>query len=497
MISIRNMSLSFSGQILFDDVSFNINPGDKIGLVGRNGSGKTTFLSMLNKDIEPDDGVVVLPKYYTTGYVKQHLEFTKEMVLEEACLGLGPDEQHDEWRVEKLLLGLGFSEDDFYRDPQNLSGGFQIRLNLVKMLTGNPNMLLLDEPTNYLDIGSVRWLTDFLKSWREELIIISHDRHFMDSITNHTVAIHRSKVKKIRGSSVDVYSKITEEEEIHEKTRLNLEKKEKKTRVFIDTFKSKATLAKLVQSRIKALEKSEKLEKLSHIKNLAFSFNEAEFQAKTLMTINNLCFKYDKTSYNLIHKFNLSIDKQDKICVIGKNGIGKSTLLKLLSGLLPPDSGGINLHNAARVGYFEQTNISSLNPKNTIETELLSCDPSSNREKVRKICGSMMFSGDLALKKISFLSGGEKSRVLLSKILLTPANLLLLDEPTHHLDMESCDVLVEAIEIFNGAAIIVTHNETFLHLLATKLIVFGPSGISIFNGTYQEFLDSRFSKDFY
>jgi ATP-binding cassette, subfamily F, member 3 len=497
MISIRNISLSFGDQVLFDDVSFNINPGDKIGLVGRNGSGKTTLFSMLNQELEPDAGAVSLPKNYTLGYVKQHLEFTKEMVLEEACLGLGPDEQYDEWRVEKLLLGLGFSEDDFYRDPQELSGGFQIRLNLVKVLAGNPDMLLLDEPTNYLDIGSVRWLTEFLKAWRNELIIISHDRRFMDNIANHTVAIHRSKVKKIRGSSVDIYSKITEEEEIFEKTRLNQEKKEKKTRVFIDTFKSKANLAKLVQSRIKALERSEKLEKLADIQNLAFYFNEAEFKAKTLMRVNDLSFKYDKMSHNLIHKLNLSIDRHDKICVIGKNGIGKSTLLRLLYGLLEPVSGEVNLHNAARVGYFGQTNISTLNPGNTIEEELLGCDPSSNREKVRKICGSMMFSGDAALKKNSFLSGGEKSRVLLSKILLTPTNLLFLDEPTHHLDMESCDVLVEAVEGFSGAAVIVTHSETFLHLLATKLIVFGSSGIFVFGGTYKEFLGSSASQGFY
>ncbi len=490
MIAIRNMSLSFGDQVIFDNISFNINPGEKTGLVGRNGAGKTTLFSILTREMDPDKGDVSLPKNYIIGYVKQHLEFTREMVLEEACLGLGPDEQYEEWRVEKLLLGLGFTEDDFYRAPEELSGGFQIRLNLVKVLAANPDMLLLDEPTNYLDIGSVRWLTDFLKAWKSELIIISHDRHFMDSITNHTVAIHRSRIKKIRGSSIDIYSKIEEEEEIHEKTRLNKEKKEKKTRDFIDTFKSKANLARLVQSRIKALEKSEKLEKLTSIKDLAFSFNEADFQAKSPLEVTDLCFKYDKCQHNIIHRFNLYVDKKDKICVIGKNGIGKSTLLKLLAGSLEPDSGVIRLHRATKAGYFGQTNISVLELSNTIEKELLNCDPCSNQEKVRRICGSMMFSGDLALKKISCLSGGEKSRVLLSRILLTPANLLLLDEPDHHLDMESCDALIEALEIFNGASIIVTHNEAFLHLLATKLIVFGPDGISVFNGTYQEYLDS-------
>ncbi len=489
MITVKDLHLAFGTQNIFDGITFNINKGDKIGLVGRNGSGKTTLFSLLNKEIMPDKGLVSIPKNYSIGYVKQHLEFTENTVLGEGCLGLRPDEQHNEWIVEKLLLGLGFTDDDLYRDPLELSGGFQIRLNLVKSLAYEPNMLLLDEPTNYLDIASVRWLIGFLKSWPDELIIISHDRHFMDSISNHTMAIHRQNIKKIRGSSIDIYTKIEEEEEIYEKTRINQEKKEKKTRVFIDTFRSKASLAKLVQSRIKALEKSQKLEKIEQIKNLEFKFNEAEFHAKTLMQVKDLHFSYGPDLPLLIRKFNITVEKHDRICVIGKNGIGKSTLLKLLYGILEPNNGEIKMHPSAKIGYFGQTNIATLNPEFTIEEELTACNPEINRENIRRICGSMMFSGDVALKRISFLSGGEKSRVLLGKILLTPANLLLLDEPTHHLDMESCDSLVEAIEVFNGASIIVTHDENFLHLLATKLIVFDEKGISVFPGSYQDFLD--------
>jgi len=480
MITIKDLHLSFGVQNIFNGITFNINKGDKIGLVGRNGSGKTTLFSLLNKELNPDKGLVSIPKNYLIGYVKQHLEFSKNTVLEEGCMGLKPDEQYNEWIVEKLLIGLGFTEEDFYRDPLELSGGYQIRLNLVKALAFEPN---------YLDIASVRWLIGFLKSWRDEFIIISHDRHFMDSVTNHTVAINRQNIKKIKGSSIDVYSKIEEEEEIYEKTRLNQEKKEKKTKVFIDTFRSKASLAKLVQSRIKALEKSQKLEKMEQIRNLEFKFNEAEFQAKTLMQVSDLNFSYDQNLPLIIRKFNLSVEKHDRICVIGKNGIGKSTLLKLLYGFLTPNIGNIKLHPATKIGYFGQTNIETLNPELTIEDELFSCKQDANKEGIRRICGSMMFSGDAALKRISFLSGGEKSRVLLGKILLTPANLLLLDEPTHHLDMESCDSLVEAIEVFKGASIIVTHDENFLHLLATKLIVFNEKGISVFPGSYQSFLD--------
>jgi ATP-binding cassette subfamily F protein 3 len=491
MISVKNLSHTFGTQTLFSNVTFNINTGDKIGLVGRNGSGKTTLFALLNKEMQPDSGEISLPKGYSIGYVKQHLEFSQNTVLGEGCLGLRPDEQYNEWQVEKILFGLGFTEEDLYRDPREMSGGYQVRLNLAKILAFEPNMLLLDEPTNYLDIKSARWLMGFLKAWRNELVIISHDRHFMDSITNHTMAIHRQKIKKIRGSSLDVYAKIEEEEEIYEKTRLNKEKRDEKTITFINTFRSKANIAKLVQSRIKALEKSEKIEKLENIKTLDFYFNEAEFHAKNFMEVNSLFFRYSPETPYIIRKFSLSVEKHDRICVIGKNGIGKSTLLKLLYGALTPELGTIKKHPATQIGFFGQTNISTLNPNNTIEEELLTCCKTGNRQDVRNICGTMMFSGDFALKKIGVISGGEKSRVLLGKILLTPSNLLLLDEPTHHLDIESCDVLVEALEMFSGASIIVTHNETFLHLLAKKLIVFSERGIHLFHGTYQDFLDKN------
>ena len=489
MITINDMSLSFSGQELFDNVTVNINYKDKIGLVGKNGAGKTTLFSMLTKELVPDEGNVSVPKNYSIGIVKQHLVFTENTVLGEGCLGLRPDDIYSEWKVEKLLQGLGFTEEDMYRNPKEFSGGYQIRLNLVKCLAYEPDMLLLDEPTNYLDIGSVRWLQDFLKTWPGELILISHDRHFMDSITNHTIAIHRKKLVKIKGNTIEVYRKIEEEETIHEKTRINQEKKEKKTQLFIDTFRSKATMAKLVQSRVKSLEREEKLEKLDTIQTLLFSFNHAPFQAKICLKAKKLVFKYPKQDKHIIRDFSLEIEAKDRVCIIGKNGVGKSTLLKLLAQSIPPLSGKITTHSATKVGFFGQTNISVLDDENTIEEELQRANDFGDREKVRKICGTMMFSGDLAKKRISVLSGGEKSRVLLGRILLEPSNLLMLDEPTHHLDMDSCDVLVQAIDQFKGASLIVTHNETFLHYLAKKLIVFTESGIEIFMGTYQDYLD--------
>ena len=488
MISVTNLSLSYGNQVIFDDISFNISSKERIGLVGRNGSGKTTIFNLLNGTTKPDSGQITIPKNYTIGTVNQHIKFTKPTVLEEGCLGLKKEDQDESWRVEKILSGLGFSEEDMSKDPHLFSGGFQVRLNLAKVLVAEPTLLLLDEPTNYLDIVSIRWLTRFLKAWKTELIIITHDRSFMDSISTHTMIVHRKKIKKISGQTQKLYDQIAQEEEIHEKTRLNDEKMREKTEAYIERFKAKASFASMAQSRVKALEKKEVLVKLEKLPELDFSFNSIPFPAKKFLQVNNISFGYTKEK-QLIQNFSLEIAKEDRICVIGKNGKGKSTLLKLLWGEISPNQGEIILHPKTEMAYFGQTNIDRLDKKNTIEEELLPCTKDLNRRQVRNICGVMMFSGDLAEKKISVLSGGEKSRVLLGKLLLTPANLLLLDEPTNHLDMESCDSLIEAVQNFDGAAVIVTHNEDFLHTLANRLVVFNDDKVFVFEGTYQEFLD--------
>ncbi|HAR62090.1 MAG TPA: ABC transporter ATP-binding protein [Candidatus Margulisbacteria bacterium] len=488
MISISNVKMSFGAQDIFDDVNFNINSRERIGLVGRNGSGKTTLFNLLNRSVLPEAGTIAVPKNYTIGYVQQHLKFTESTVLYEGCLGLRPQHIDDVWVVEKVLAGLGFTEDDMWRHPSEFSGGYQVRLNLAKVLVAEPHLLLLDEPTNYLDIISIRWLVSFLRKWQNELMIITHDRNFMDSVTTHTMIIHRKKARKIAGDTSKLYEQIAKEEEIHEKTRMNDEKKRKETEQFISRFRAKARLAGMVQSRVKALEKKEKLEKLERIETLEFSFNASPFYAKKIMEVKNISFGY-KEDHLLIHGLSISIAKDDRICVIGKNGRGKSTLLKLLCGELTPSAGSLYGHPEIAFGYFGQTNIERLNVQRTIEEELIAADPDNNRKKARDICGSMMFQGDSALKKISVISGGERSRVLLGKILLSPVNMLLLDEPTNHLDMESCDSLLAALDSFPGASVIVTHNEMFLHELANRLIIFDDDKVFVFDGSYQEFLD--------
>lgn len=491
MIQVSNLEKSYGKQVLFDNVSFTIAPGERIGLVGRNGHGKSTFFRMLIGEDHPDSGIINVPDHYSIGHLSQHLRFTEKTVLKEACLGLKPNEYgiDETYKVETVLLGLGFSAADIELDPKDLSGGYQVRLSLAKVLVSEPNLLLLDEPTNYLDIVSIRWIKKFLSNWQNELILITHDRSFMDTVISHTMAIHRCKVRKMIGSTDKLYQQILLEEEIHEQTRVNEAKKRKVTEDFINRFRAKATKAKAVQSRVKSLERKGVLEKLSHIKNLDFQFKSAPFNGKRLLEVQNLSFSYDKDTKPLIEDFSIAVGKHDRIAIIGQNGRGKTTLLSILAGELTPQSGNISHHPAMKVAYFGQANIERLNPELTVEEEVASVQPEHHRTSVRSICGLMMFSGDDALKKVDVLSGGEKSRVLLAKLLVSPANMLMLDEPTNHLDMESVDSLTEAINDFEGAVIIVTHNEMLLHAMATRLVVYDGGKVTLFEGTYQDFLD--------
>ncbi|OGW33006.1 MAG: hypothetical protein A2X59_09325 [Nitrospirae bacterium GWC2_42_7] len=550
MIQISNLSKAYSTQVILDDVGFTINSGERIGLVGRNGHGKTTLLRMITGEAKPNSGGISIPNNYTVGYLSQHLKFSKKSVLKEGCLGLKPSEDgiDESYKVETILMGLGFSKDDFTRRTVDLSGGYQVRLNLAKLLVSEPDLLLLDEPTNYLDIVSIRWLTGFLRGWKGELILITHDREFMNKVTTHTMIIHRNKIRKIAGPTDKLYEQILLEEEIYEKTRINEDKKRKEVEQFISRFRAQATRASAVQSKIKALQKKGRLEKMSDIKDLEFEFVSAPFTGKLLIEAQDLSFSFTKEfvskapsplplptgqagspsmeeGYNisptlrggdegegdvsgfnndhiskpesplLIDGLDLAIGKKDRIAVIGKNGKGKTTLLNLLAGELKPIGGTVTHHPSLKLAYFGQTNIQRLMPEKTVEEEILDAFPSLSRSAARNICGIMMFSGDNALKKVSVLSGGEKSRVLLAKLIVSPANLLLLDEPTNHLDMESVDSLLEAIDAFRGAVVIVTHSEMILHAVATRLIIFDDDRVRVFEGTYQDFLDKGGWKD--
>jgi|TARA_B110000914_G_scaffold32062_1_gene24793 ATP-binding cassette subfamily F protein 3 len=488
MIKTQGLEISFTGQQIFQDVNVIINKKDKVGFIGRNGSGKSTFLKLILKQLEPDSGEIIIPKGYKIGHLEQHIQFTHDTVVGEVCSILTGDREYEGWKGESILTGLGFTYDEMMKDPKEFSGGYQVKINLAKLLLGEPNMLLLDEPTNYLDIHSIRWLKKFLNDWRQELILITHDRDFMNSVISHTLNIHRGVFKKTPGNTENVMEKILEEEEIYNKTVLNESKKREKTEEWIKRFGSKASMASRAQSKVKMLEKEGKKEKLAAIVNLDFKFNYLPYTSKeNLLNIKKLNFYFKEDNY-LIKNLSFSIKKTDKICVIGKNGKGKSTLLKLITEDLKPVTGDVNLHKKTEIGYFGQMNIDRLNPENSVYQEIQSYVPEIEETKVRQVCGNMMFTSQLSNKRVKVLSGGEKSRVMLGKILLRSANLLMLDEPTNHLDLDSCDSLLAAIKNFDGAILMVTHDEYFLREVANKLIIFDDNKVSMFEGTYEDFL---------
>ncbi len=488
MLSIESIVKGYGDQMLLEEASLQINPGERIGLVGRNGHGKTTLLNMIAGIDPPDDGRITCPAGYRLGILPQKIQFSQTSVRDEAMTGLPPHERDQYWKAEKILAGLGFFESDLDRDPKEFSGGFQVRLNLAKVLVTEPDLLILDEPTNYLDITSIRWISQFLTAWPREVLLVTHDRGFMDHVVTHIAGIHRCKIRKIAGSTAKYYDQVAQDEEVYEKTRQNEEKRKKEIETFITRFRAKARLASMVQSRIKTLEKQQSKEKLGKLKNLAFSFNFLPFAGKQLLRAQQLTFCYTP-AHPLITDFSLTVQPGDRIGIIGQNGKGKTTLVKLLTRRLDPVSGAVTYNPGVSGGYFEQTNVSSLNDNQTIEETLIDAHPDFDRQAARNICGAMMFEKDTALKKIGVLSGGEKSRVMLGKLLLTPLNLLLLDEPSNHLDIEACDAFVDALDAFEGAVILVTHNEMFLHTLANRLVVFKQEQITLFEGSYQEFLD--------
>lgn len=488
MIQVSNLAKHFGGQTLFENINFMLRAGDKIGLVGRNGSGKSTLFKILLGEEEHDEGEILIPKNYTIGTLKQHIHFTHKTVRDECASVLKGEEAFDTYKIEKMLFGLGFDAEDLDKDPLSFSGGYQIRINLIKALATNPSMLLLDEPTNYLDIVSMRWLQSFLKEFQGEVILITHDRDFMDNVTTHTMGIQRKGLRFIQGNSTKYYAKLEEDDEKYLKTKVNLDKKRAELEDFITRQKARASKAVMAQSKAKQLDKMGEMEDLENESSLAFNFNYKKTPAKIIFEAKNLAFGYDITK-PLFKDLSFILEKGKCLGIIGKNGKGKSTLLNAIAGELPLQNGEIYFHPETSFAHFGQTNIQRLNEKNSIIDEIYAVDPLLGIAKVRSICGTMMFSGDLAKKEIRILSGGERSRVMLGKIIATPANLLFLDEPTNHLDMQSIDSLCEAIRNFEGSVILVTHSEMLLRAVADQLVIFHHQRAEFFDGNYDEFLE--------
>ncbi|MDQ7067556.1 MAG: ABC-F family ATP-binding cassette domain-containing protein [Sulfurimonas sp.] len=488
MIQLQNISKSFASQELFSNLNMKLNAGNRMGLVGRNGSGKSTLFKLILDEESADDGEIIIPKHYKIGTLKQHLTFSKKSLREEAALALDEEMKYDVYRVEKILFGLGFVSEDLDKDPLSFSGGFQIRINLAKLLVTEPNLLLLDEPTNYLDIVSLRWLKNFLCAFDGELILITHNRDFMDSVCTHTMGLVRKNIEILEGNTHKFYEQLALNDELYAKQKVAQDKKVKELEEFIAKNKARASTASLAQSKVKQLEKMELMSDLAFDNTLAFDFNFKETPSKVMLEVEDLSFGYSPENI-LFKDISFSIKRGECIGIIGKNGKGKSTLLNTIAGELKALSGTINSHPSVEFAHFGQTNIARLHEKSTVSDEIHSANTKLSTQVIRSICGAMMFSGDSADKKVSLLSGGEKSRVMLGQILAREVNLLFLDEPTNHLDMESIEALTEAIQNFEGAVMIVTHSEEMLRRVCDRLIIFAKEGAEYFDGGYDDFLE--------
>jgi ATP-binding cassette subfamily F protein 3 len=488
MIQLQNINKNFASQELFKNLNFKLNSSNRVGLVGRNGSGKSTLFKLILGEESADSGEVIIPKNYKIGTLKQHLTFSEKTLKEEAALALSEEMKYDTYRVEKILFGLGFDANDLEKDPLSFSGGYQIRINLAKLLVTEPNLLLLDEPTNYLDIISLRWLKNFLRAFDGEIILITHNRDFMDSVCTHTMGLVRKKLEIIPGDTHKFYEQLCANDELYAKQKIAQDKKVKELEEFIAKNKARASTAALAQSKVKQLEKMELLDDLNFDSTLSFDFNFKESPAKIMLETERLSFGYTQENI-LFQNISFSIKKGECLGIIGKNGKGKSTLLNVLARELKPLSGEINSHPSIEFAHFGQTNIDRLHPDATVTDEIYSANPKLGAQAIRSICGAMMFSGDNADKKVSLLSGGEKSRVMLGQILARNVNLLFLDEPTNHLDMDSIEALTNAITNFKGAVIIVTHSEELLRRVCDRLIIFAKNGAEYFDGGYDEFLE--------
>jgi ATP-binding cassette, subfamily F, member 3 len=529
VIQLTELTKTFGDRTLFDHVTWQIDDGDRVGLCGPNGSGKTTLLKILAGLEDLDSGAVVRPAALTIGYLPQDgLTHSGRTVFEESSSAFQPlldikAEMHDiehrlgdasvpvhehdamlaryaelqdrfrlnegysmELRISTVLRGLGFSPEDATRPCETFSGGWQMRIALAKLLLGRPNLLLLDEPTNHLDLEARNWLEEYLHAYPYAVILVSHDRYFLDAVVTRITDVHLRKLTDYVGN----YSKYVEQRdamlEALRQAKREQDEEIARVKLFIDRFRYKATKAAQVQSRIKMLEKVVQIEVPPERKRIHFKFPNCAKSGRTVMELKHLRKAYGPL--NVFRDVNLHIERGDRIALVGPNGSGKSTLMRMLSGEEAPDAGTRTLGHQVILEYFAQDEAVRLDPTLTVYETLESGSPNDMVPAIRNILGGFLFSGDDIYKKASVLSGGERTRLAVARMLLRPSNTLLLDEPTNHLDLDSKDVLLEALEDYGGTLVMVSHDRYFVERLATKIIEIGHGEAVVYPGRYTEFL---------
>jgi ATPase subunit of ABC transporter with duplicated ATPase domains len=533
MISFNHINKQYGKQILFVDTSFQLNPGEKVGLVGPNGAGKTTLFRMITGEESPDDGDVSVPKKLTIGYFRQDVEeMSGRSVLDEAIAGSGRvgDLHHElealneamadpartgemdrilarfghvqeeyehlggyalESQAREVLHGLGFGDDQIDGDVGALSGGWKMRVAMARVLLGRPDVLLMDEPTNHLDIESIIWLEDFLKSTSGSLMMTSHDRDFMNRIV--------SKIAEIDGGEITVYSgnydfyereraiREANKEAAYARQQAMLAKEQR----FIDRFKAQAAKAPQVQSRIKALDKIEKLEPPKKRRVVEFDFRQPSRSGDQVAVVEDVHKAFGRRV--VYGGLSLTVRRGERWCVMGRNGAGKSTLLKMIAGALVPDSGRVEIGASVKMGYFAQQALELLDAELTVFEQMEKDFPHESTGMLRNLLGAFQFSGDDVDKRIRALSGGEKTRLVMARMLLDPPNFLVLDEPTNHLDLATKEMLVKALGAFEGTMLFVSHDRAFLRGLSNRVLELGgESGVDAephaYPGSYVEYV---------
>ena len=490
MLTIDHISMEFSSRPVLDDITFLINRKERIALVGKNGAGKTTLLRLIAGEYQPTSGRIARETDMTIGYLPQVMLFHDDRTLrEEMMLVAHEDEARFVAEMDRTVIGLGFERKDFDRPCSEFSGGWRMRIELAKILLSHPDLLLLDEPTNHLDIESIQWLEDFLKSSPSAVLMVSHDRAFIDNVCNRTIEITLGRIYDYNVN----YSKFVElrKERLEQQVRAyqNQQKMIQDTEEFIERFRYKATKAVQVQSRIKQLEKLERLEvDLEDTSRLNLRFPPAPRSGDFPLIIEDL--RKDFGSHNVFHDVTFTIRRGEKVAFVGKNGEGKTTLVKCIMGQLDY-LGTLKIGHNVKIGYFAQNQAALLDENLTVFETIDYVAVGDIRTKIRDILGAFMFGGEASDKKVKVLSGGERSRLAMIRLLLEPCNLLILDEPTNHLDMQSKDVLKAALQDFNGTLICVSHDRDFLNGLVSKVYEFGGGRVKEHLGGIYDFLRAK------
>ena len=491
MITLRRISKSYGNQALFEEVSLQINQGERFALVGPNGTGKSTLFKLIMGAEDPDEGEISLRTGITFGYLPQETAiFSGRTVLDETVMSAGLQSAATAAKAKQILVGLGFRQTDFERPISELSGGWQMRVAIARLLLEEPDLLLLDEPTNHLDLESLLWFQNYLQNYRGAIFLISHDREFINDIVNRIVEVRQRKLNVYTGSFEDYLAQRRREDENLVSAYHRQQKEIKELEDFINKFRAKASTASRAQAKIKYLEKMERIELPETLATVGFSFPQPSRSGQNVLELKNVRQSYDGKQW-VYEGLDLTLERGQKIALVGPNGSGKSTLIKLLAGAIPFQTGERKLGHNTEAGYFSQHRAEMFTAGRTVFEEALSTPRHHSEQTVRTLLGSFLFRGDAVFKKVDVLSGGEKSRLGLARLLLDPPNLLLLDEPTTHLDMASVDVLLEALKKFEGTICFISHDVYFIRQLADHIIHVNRGRVTWYPGDYDYFLHKK------